>query len=154
MVLTKHGVFHPFAPKVDDVRIEDIAYSLANSTRFNGHIPISVAQHSVRVYELSGGNIKGLLHDAAEAYIGDHVSPLKEHTWYMVDDELIHISEVEKRILNVVFEWAGLPLGIPKSVKIADKKAMEEEMRKGRYYWSAADAEKAFMAVWWLYVSS
>ena len=70
----------------DDVCIEDIAHSLALQCRFNGHTPrfYSVAEHSVRVSELCekiGYNretrLMALLHDAAEAYLGDIIRPVK-----------------------------------------------------------------------------
>jgi hypothetical protein len=67
------------------INIEDIAHSLANQCRYGGHLPhfYSVAQHSVLVMELLKVHKRtslqrwGLLHDAAEAYIGDMVYPLK-----------------------------------------------------------------------------
>lgn len=75
--------------------IEDIANSLSKISRFGGHCngTWSVAEHSVFVariveslliYEDHYGKsfyentiLFGLLHDAAEAYLGDMVSPLK-----------------------------------------------------------------------------
>ena len=68
-------------PKPEDVDIIDIAYSLSRQCRFNGHTLFfySVAQHSLLVSQnVSKENEKwGLLHDAAESYIGDIVKPLK-----------------------------------------------------------------------------
>jgi hypothetical protein len=71
---------------VQDVVIEDIAGPLAKICRFGGQLPVfySVAQHCVLVAELIR-QIPGLewyvfpalLHDAAEAYFGDMISPLK-----------------------------------------------------------------------------
>ena len=66
--------------------IEDIAHSLSQKCRFNGHTNnfYSVAQHCLNVmwnlrkkgysHEVQ---LLGLLHDAAEAYISDLPSPLK-----------------------------------------------------------------------------
>lgn len=87
---------HP-SPEVID--IEDIAQSLSMTCRFGGHCRdfYSVAEHSVHAFELLQGNIRRanelggayyhapwletrlqvLLHDAAEAYVGDVISPLK-----------------------------------------------------------------------------
>lgn len=64
-----------------DVSLQDIAHSLANLCRFNGHTIeyYSVAQHSVLVSYLVREQhaIGGLMHDAAEAYIGDIIRPIK-----------------------------------------------------------------------------
>lgn len=73
-------------PHPDDVEIRDIAHGLSMVCRFAGHCRVfySVAEHSVRVarlVEACGGTpeeaLWGLLHDAAEAYLGDMVRPLK-----------------------------------------------------------------------------
>ena len=69
-------------PDPDDINIEDIAWSLAHQCRFGGHCKqfYSVAEHSMLVADLLPRDLKfeGLLHDAAEAYILDLPSPLKQ----------------------------------------------------------------------------
>ncbi len=73
--------FNLFNPNPDDILIEDIAHSLSNLARFNGHTDkfYSVAQHSVYCAFKSPVHLSlaALLHDGAEAYLGDIVSPLK-----------------------------------------------------------------------------
>jgi 5'-deoxynucleotidase YfbR-like HD superfamily hydrolase len=90
-VQTFSGVaFDLRAPRVEDVRIDDIAVSLARINRFTGHtigpdlIGYSVAQHSVhvsRIVEQWGAPPailrEALLHDAGEAYYGDVASPIQ-----------------------------------------------------------------------------
>lgn len=69
-------------PNPADICIEDIAHSLARTCRYGGHCRIdgiwSVAEHSLVVEEWLDEHFRlyrlrllGLLHDAAEAYIGD-----------------------------------------------------------------------------------
>lgn len=73
------------ANKID---IEDIAHGLSLQNRFNGHIahPYSVAQHclnavgcAIEFHKEDDPNIllAILMHDCAEAYLGDIVRPLK-----------------------------------------------------------------------------
>lgn len=77
---------------------EDISAALQNSSRFNGFVDLSIAQHSIWVAAFVAHNfgtlvapydnkedllcyiaLRALLHDAHEAYIGDIVSPLKRY---------------------------------------------------------------------------
>jgi 5'-deoxynucleotidase YfbR-like HD superfamily hydrolase len=73
--------FYPLEPRIDRVAIEDIAHGLAYQCRFNGQTRefYSVAQHSLVVASLVPTDLRlaALLHDAAEAYLGDMVKPLK-----------------------------------------------------------------------------
>jgi len=84
--------YWPIDPRIEDVDIIDIAWALSGIRRFGGHAAphYNVADHSIRVADLlykysddlsSGMRNKvaltGLLHDAAEAYLGDWVRPIK-----------------------------------------------------------------------------
>ena len=80
-VLTHAGFeFDLSDPQPDMICLEDIAFSLAQQPRFNGHSKFhySVAQHSILVANLVPDFLKlpALFHDAHEAYIGDLVRPL------------------------------------------------------------------------------
>lgn len=73
-------------PKPEQICLKDIVHSLAGLCRYGGHSRFfySVAQHSVlaSLYLEEQGQDKqvqfaGLMHDAAEAYVGDLPTPLK-----------------------------------------------------------------------------
>jgi hypothetical protein len=110
-------------PQPDMVCLDDIIHSLALMNRFNGAalFPYSVAQHSLHVAELLPPELRleGLLHDAAEAYIGDMVSPLKQ--------VLPEYKAVEARISAVVAEVFGLLHPEPPEVKRADLAVLAAE---------------------------
>lgn len=88
-IQTRSGrVFDLLDPRPQDVDIDDIAWHLAALCRFTGATKefYGVAQHSVLVSDLCWERcpdnrreaaLAGLLHDAAEAYVGDVSSPLK-----------------------------------------------------------------------------
>lgn len=69
-------------PCPEHINIIDIAHGLAYQCRFNGQTSsfYSVAQHSLIVASLVPGHLRkaALLHDAAEAYVGDMVKNLKQ----------------------------------------------------------------------------
>jgi hypothetical protein len=80
---------NPFDPDPDQIELADIARALGNQCRFGGHCErfYSVAQHCVIVSELvehEGGSaedaLAGLMHDAAEAYLGDLPHPIKHRS--------------------------------------------------------------------------
>ncbi|OQS32478.1 phosphohydrolase [Chromobacterium haemolyticum] len=68
-------------PQPADIEIHDIAHALGHICRFGGSCRrfYSVAEHSVRVARLlpPALQLAGLLHDAAEAYVGDVVTTIK-----------------------------------------------------------------------------
>lgn len=105
-----------------DVDIHDIAHSLSIQNRFNGHTtaPYSVAQHSVLVSKcVSDKNaLWGLLHDAAEAYLGDIITPVKTEKQ----------KGLEIEFLKCIANKFGLSLPIPNEVKEADVKMLVTEM--------------------------
>ncbi len=73
--------FDPLRPTRDVIAIEDIAHSLSRIPRYLGHTdrPYFVAQHCVIVSHLVDPVValKGLLHDADEAYLGDVIPQLQ-----------------------------------------------------------------------------
>jgi 5'-deoxynucleotidase YfbR-like HD superfamily hydrolase len=109
-ILTRSGILFDLAdPKPELVRLEDITYALSHINRFTGHTRTrwTVAQHSLLAYHLASRfrgvrlRILCLLHDAAEAYVGDVSSPMKA----LVPG----FRDVEKRIQDAIFEKFKIP---------------------------------------------
>lgn len=135
--MTASGImFYPLAPRVEDVRIEDIAHQLAATNRFSGATswPLSVAQHSVIVSQIMGYStyhdqddparrgLYGCLHDSAEAYLNDIPRPLKHHP------DFACYREAEARLQAVIYEAFGLdPNGEPGDLKTVDRRVLRSE---------------------------
>jgi len=118
--------FYLTRPHIDDVAIEDIAHGLAYQCRFNGQTNAfySVAQHSLMVMDLvpPDHRFAALLHDAAEAYLGDMVKPLK--------NLFPEFSVIEARVMAIIGEKFGLDLThLALSIKQADLVALATEKR-------------------------
>ena len=110
-------------PQPAMLRLDDIIHSLSLMNRFNGAalFPYSVAQHSLHVASLLPPELRleGLLHDAAEAYIGDMVSPLKQ--------VMPEYKAVEAGISALVAEVFGLAYPEPRLVKESDLAVLAAE---------------------------
>ncbi len=117
--------FFPLAPDPDQVDLEDIAHGLAYQCRFNGQTRkfYSVAQHSVMVARLVPKRLRlaALMHDAAEAYMGDLVKPLKQ---------LFPLfSSIESKVLSAIGQRYGITSFDDRAIKRADLIALATEKR-------------------------
>ena len=120
--------FWPLDPRADEVDIDDIATALSHQGRYNGHTRhfYSVAQHSTEMARWFMGRRdfpmarEALLHDAAEAYVGDVIRPLKRF--------LTGFGEIEARVEAVVRQCFGLAAELPAAVKQADTHILGDEM--------------------------
>lgn len=119
-------MFYLLDPRPEDFEIEDIAAALAKINRYTGHtsVPFSVAQHSVMASEIAepGDELWALLHDGAEAFVGDISSPLKRALKGVV-------AVVEEPILKCVIEKYGLSWPMPASVHHIDMVMLSTEKR-------------------------
>ena len=117
-------------PSPMDIEVEDIAHGLARVARWNGQTVgehgFSVAQHSLIVADLVPKRLRlaALLHDAAEAYMGDMVKPLKQL--------FPMFSDIEAKVMSAI----GLRFGVghfsDKAIKRADLVALA--MGKAQFY--------------------
>lgn len=135
---------HPIyvaTPRVEDIRIDDIAAQLSRECRWGGALRdeiehYSVAQHSVYVsvwikthpeWQAQGPYGRrmleraALLHDAEEYALKDIPKPLKPY--------IKGYEELADNVRNVIFNAFGLPEGVPACVKDADKEVCSAERR-------------------------
>lgn len=125
--------FWALDPRPEDVCIEDIAHALALQCRYNGHCLefYSIAQHSVLVSQVVEAKaivnhkevaLIGLLHDAAEAYVGDMIRPLKR--------SLPAFQSAETLVALAIGERFGVRLDLlPSMVEEADNRLLSTEAR-------------------------
>jgi uncharacterized protein len=130
--------FYLLDPRPEMITIEDIAHALGQLCRFTGHTRkfLSVAEHSVTVSHLlkpfgPAAELAGLLHDAAEAYIGDVNNPLKvalRKGGKTGSENLSHLDEIEHRIKDVLAAKFGVDFQAWKEVgQVADLLALKHE---------------------------
>lgn len=126
--LSDGGHFDFEHPERSDYTVEEIASALARICRYTGHLRddvenYSVAQHSVLVSYLvpPAFAFAGLMHDAAEAVMNDLSSPLK----HLLPD----YKALERVVETHVFSRYGLPIEVPREVKVADLIALRTEQR-------------------------
>lgn len=112
-ILTYTGrLFDFWEPTPEMICIEDIAHALALTNRYSGHThtPYSVAEHCERMsYIETAHPLVSLLHEVAEAYVGDIPSPQKGYLWWASDlTDIVSFREQESRIVRVIGEALGV----------------------------------------------
>lgn len=123
--------FHLDRPTREMITLDDIAHHLSMICHWNGACRkfFSVAQHSLLVSKIVPPELAkwGLMHDAAEAYIGDVSRPLK----YMISEEnkdsAANYKNLEMHILRLVADEFGLEWPMPVELKTYDNQILELE---------------------------
>jgi hypothetical protein len=124
--------FDIVTPSADMIDLTDLAVSIGHICRYNGHVPsfYSVAEHSVRVSRWLAHRgwppemqLTGLLHDAAEAYVGDMVRPMKRHPEFGP----LH-QQIEDRVAEVLHGVLGGIYPHPQPVHDADRAIYDWEV--------------------------
>lgn len=124
--------FNLFDIQPEDVCLEDLAHNLCMKPRWgsNSEVLVTVGFHTLmgylimnRMADVDGVSLDDirenlkymLLHDSAEAYFGDIMSPLKRLLFY--EDDLNgrglkyqNIQDLEDKICHVIFDKYNLPL--------------------------------------------
>jgi len=121
-------------PSKNEYRLEDIAHQLSQVVRYGGacKYPFSVAQHScalaawiLDVLDDPEFALYALFHDAAEAYLGDIRTPIKDH--------VAGIRTIEDRIQTALLNYVRteldvpVPLIAPARMKELDRRIVHDE---------------------------
>lgn len=121
--------FHLLNPQQNEIDILDIAHALSMTCRWGGHCKkfYSVAEHSIHIANRiinPKQALMGLLHDSAEAYMGDMPRPFKSmfSEW----------KKIERKVEEVIFQHFGLNIfdldvivkELDNSILINEKKAL------------------------------
>lgn len=117
-------------PRPEEVCKYDLAWGLSRVPRFNGlstaGVPYSVAQHLVLASRLVPGKhaLAALLHDAAEVYCHDIISPLKR----LIADAY---KPIEERVLTAVMARFGVLYDeeAAATVSVVDRRLLSTEVR-------------------------
>ena len=135
--ISSNGRFMDFNdPSPTAITGDIIPHELAHICRWGGNVDLfySVAQHSIEVANaipVPEWRIYGLLHDAAEAWIGDIPTPLKFWLELSAGPDGSILS-LERKIMACVWEYFELPpptQDIARAVDRADADVLATEYR-------------------------
>lgn len=129
--------FWPLDPRADEVHIDDIAHALSNICRWGGRVCefYSVAQHSLHVAQIVERTrpdlaLQALLHDAAEAYLGDVATPIKRHLDVHRHGSHEPFFDTEWRVLDAIGQAFGFGRWVElRVIHDADALALATEAR-------------------------
>jgi hypothetical protein len=128
--------FFPLAPSIDLFDIQDQAHALSHIARYNGQSNVfwSVAAHAMLVSEVCrmracehGDRIAalaalwGIVHDNAEAYIGDICYPLKQMP------QFDFFRELDAKYDRLLCQWLNID---PDSIEFNTARAIVEDFDK------------------------
>jgi uncharacterized protein len=122
IMLRSGALFDFLDPWSSSFTIEDIAHGLSNICRYAGQCRkfYSVAEHSIYVSHVAQEfEYPALMHDAAEAFLGDITRPLKQ----LVPE----FKRIEAEVERVIFSRFGIEWPVPPEVKSADLKVLAAE---------------------------
>ena len=163
---TSRGVWDARDPESYNYSIKEIARSQSRMTRFCGHTlekyylaehSVSVAKLVMRVVKLPAGvtrttlGICGLLHDAAEVFVGDMPGPVKalpEMAGYRALDD-----RTQRAILRAFGIWlpAETRAEVDAIVDLADKEMCRKELAglyaPGLTPWTSSRSYEQFMTL-------
>jgi len=111
-------------PQPKDISLIDIAWGVSGKVRYNcqSNQRYTVMEHSLLVYKFCIINpLEGLFHDAAEAYLPDVPSPLKNM------DCFEEFRKIEDNLLKVIFDKYSLQYPLSNEVEYVDEKICSNE---------------------------
>lgn len=122
ITLASGKIFDFLDPHGSDFDIDDVAHGLAHVCRYAGQCRhfYSVAEHSILVSDVvETFKLEALLHDAAEAFIGDVTRPLKQL--------LPEFKRIEANVEDAIIDRFGLDPAFRSIVKPADLSVLAAE---------------------------
>lgn len=156
-------------PDPSTIELESIAAALSKVCRFGGHCPqfYSVAEHCIHATDLacsegfvSDALVAVFLHDAAEAYIGDMVKPLKLMIPQYGETEQRIESAIEAAFCVDFAKWSDVIKRFDRALLKAEKVTMWPDDREKwagfsdiedcdirLQFWEPREAEMQFLAM-------
>ena len=125
-------------PDPNEITLSDISHALWRYPRYGGHTweEYNVALHSIwcsiASEALSPGDLDlkraALIHDAAEAYVGDMISPLKS----LLRRDTRAFDMVEEKLMDVIIDKYGISrdVAVWQKVKQIDTEALHLERER------------------------